>query len=103
MRRLRVLLAEDGPDNQRLLTWVLERAGAEVVLAENGQIAVDAVANRQEGEGPFDLILMDIQMPILDGYAATRQIREHGYGGPIIAFNRQRDVRRPHPLPQRRL
>jgi len=82
----RVLLVEDGPDNQRLIAFLLRKAGAEVTVAENGQIAVDCVQTA-EGEGkPFDVILMDIQMPVMDGYAATRKLRAQGHTLPIIAL-----------------
>jgi len=82
----RVLLAEDGPDNQRLLTLLLTRAGAEVVVAGDGRQAVEwAIASLAEGR-PFPLILMDMQMPELDGYAATRLLRQKGWTGPVIAL-----------------
>jgi len=82
----RVLLAEDGPDNQRLIAFILKKAGADVTVAENGQIAMDlALTARDEGVA-FDVILMDMQMPILDGYGATGKLREAGYSGPIIAL-----------------
>jgi len=82
----RILLAEDGPDNQRLISFVLKKAGAKVTLAENGLIAHDkALAAREAGE-PFDVILMDMQMPIMDGYTATRKLRQAGYTGPIVAL-----------------
>jgi Amt family ammonium transporter len=82
----RILLAEDGPDNQRLIGHVLRKAGAEVTLAENGRLAVDLVLAAGEAAEPFDLVLMDLQMPELDGWDATRALRDHGYEGPIIAL-----------------
>ena len=77
----RILLAEDGIDNQHLVRFLLTKAGAEVEVADNGKIAVDK-ANAQQ----FDLILMDIQMPEMDGYEATALLREQGYTGPIVAL-----------------
>jgi CheY-like chemotaxis protein len=82
----RVLLAEDGKDNQRLVSFILQKAGAEVTLAENGQLAVDAALEAAEAGQPFDVILMDMMMPILDGYQATRRLRTEGYHGLIIAL-----------------
>lgn len=69
--RLRVLLAEDHPVNQRVVQLILSEYGVEVVTVENGQEAIDAFA-----AGAFDLVLMDMQMPVMDGLAATRAIRE---------------------------
>ncbi len=82
----RILLAEDGPDNQRIIALLLEKAGAVVTVAENGREALDgALAARDRGE-PFDLIPMDVQMPVMDGYLATRELRARGYTGRIVAL-----------------
>ncbi|RIK78389.1 MAG: hypothetical protein DCC68_15340 [Planctomycetota bacterium] len=82
----RVLLAEDGVDNRRLISFVLRKAGVDVTLTDNGRAAVDlALAAVEEGV-PFDVILMDMQMPVLDGYTAARQLRTRGYEGPIVAL-----------------
>ncbi len=82
----RVLLVEDGPDNQRLLAFVLKKAGAEVCLAENGKEGVEAALSAWKKGSPFDLILMDMQMPVMDGYAATAFLRNEGYSGQIVAL-----------------
>jgi PAS domain S-box-containing protein len=82
---MRVLLAEDNPVNQRLAVRLLEKLGHQVTLVDSGLAVLE-----RAGRGGFDVILMDVQMPGLDGLAATRQIRlrELGQGGhvPIIAM-----------------
>ncbi|MCB9872873.1 MAG: CHASE domain-containing protein [Planctomycetaceae bacterium] len=79
----RVLLAEDGPDNQRLISFLLRKADVTVTLVENGRDAVDlAIA----ANPPFDLVLMDMQMPVLDGYDAVQELRSRDYTGPIVAL-----------------
>jgi signal transduction histidine kinase/CheY-like chemotaxis protein len=77
----RVLLAEDGRDNQRLITAYLQQAGLSVSVANNGREAVEAALGQD-----FDLVLMDVQMPVMDGVAATRMLRAAGYRQPIIAL-----------------
>ncbi len=86
LSRCSVLLVEDGPDNQRLIAHFLRVAGASVTIRENGRLAVEtALAARDRGEA-FDVILMDMQMPVMDGYEATAQLRGNDYAGPIIAL-----------------
>jgi PAS domain S-box-containing protein len=82
----RILLAEDGPDNQRLIAYVLKKAGAQVSIVENGQLATQAALAARDERQPFDLILMDMQMPVMDGYKATNALRQNGYTGPIVAL-----------------
>jgi PAS domain S-box-containing protein len=78
---IRILLADDGETNRKLIDLFLTRQGAEVVTAENGELAVAAAHERD-----FDVILMDMQMPVMDGYAATRKLRSLGFELPIIAL-----------------
>jgi signal transduction histidine kinase/HPt (histidine-containing phosphotransfer) domain-containing protein len=81
-----ILLAEDGPDNQRLIVAILRIAGAEVEVVDNGRTAAERALERRAEGRPFDLILMDMQMPVLDGYGATSYLRSQGYTGPIVAL-----------------
>ncbi len=83
---VKILLAEDGIDNQRLISLVLRKQGASVEIAENGMIACEKVLSATESGTPFDVVLMDMQMPALDGYEATRVLRDKGYNKPIIAL-----------------
>ena len=77
----RVLVVDDGPENRELVSLVLAEHGLWVEEAENGKVAVDKVQ-----ETAFDLILMDMQMPVMDGYEATRTLRARGVITPIVAL-----------------
>jgi CheY-like chemotaxis protein len=83
--QFRVLVAEDGLVNRHLAERLLQREGCEVITAENGELAVNELDNQR-----FDLVLMDVEMPVMDGLAATRTIRERerqtGNHTPIVAL-----------------
>ncbi|MBK7642166.1 MAG: response regulator [Planctomycetes bacterium] len=82
----RVLLAEDGEDNRRLIAHLVRRVGVELTSVENGAEAIEAVHKAREAGQPFDVLLMDMQMPVLDGYSAVRRMRDEGLRTPIIAL-----------------
>ena len=87
----RILLAEDSPDNQRLISFYVRKTGAEIDIAADGQAALE-----QALAGDYDLVLMDMQMPKMDGGEATSLLRQAGYGRPIVmltanAFKEDRD------------
>ncbi|WP_214079451.1 response regulator [Mesotoga sp.] len=79
--KYRILLTEDNEANQLLIKEVLEKAGYSVDLASNGKNAVEMIRNNK-----YNLVLMDMQMPIMDGYEATKVLREEGYKIPIVAL-----------------
>lgn len=79
----RILLAEDGVDNQRLFSFMLGREGAEVVVVPDGMLALETLADPDHG---FELLLLDMQMPELDGYETARALRDRGCRIPIIAL-----------------
>ncbi len=84
--KFRILLAEDGPENRDVISLQLSRAGCTVTTVPDGQAAFDAcLAALNEGR-PFDVVLMDMQMPIMDGYTATSRLRAAGYTRPIVAL-----------------
>jgi CheY-like chemotaxis protein len=82
----RVLLAEDALDNQRLVSFLLRKAGAQVELAETGVQARDAAREAFVKGRPFAVVLMDVEMPEMDGLTATRELRATGYTLPIVAL-----------------
>ncbi len=79
-RKIRILLAEDNPDNQSLISLYLTRTGAIVDIVENGEKAVDTINDQ------YDMVLMDIHMPVMDGFDALQKIRNKGYNIPVIAI-----------------
>lgn len=92
LQGLRILLAEDGPDNQRLISFILRRAGASVTVVDNGRLAIEQMTANQTVDGqltnpaPFDIVLMDMQMPEMDGYTAAQRLKELGSTVPVIAL-----------------
>jgi PAS domain S-box-containing protein len=87
-RRLRgrILLAEDGVENQRLISYLLSRAGADVAFAKNGRLALEMIEQADAEGRSYDLLLSDMQMPVLDGYSLARQLRANGSRLPIVAL-----------------
>jgi PAS domain S-box-containing protein len=82
----RVLLAEDGKDNQRLFAFLLQRAGLTVDVCDNGQHAIETYEKTRSAGGAYDLIITDIQMPVMDGYQFVRELRLWGVQTPVIAL-----------------
>lgn len=83
---LSILLAEDGPDNQRLISHVLRKAGADVEVVDNGQKAIDAIELKYGNQDTYHVILMDMQMPVRDGYSAAREISQRWPQLPVAAI-----------------
>jgi len=82
----RVLLVDDAPDNRLLVSRILQKHGALVETAEDGREGADRAWQAFASGEPFDVVLMDMQMPILDGFGATRELRSRGYDRPIVAL-----------------
>lgn len=81
-----VLLAEDGIDNRRLISFHLQKTGCQVTTVEKGKLPFDEVTATEKRGGSFDIIFMDMQMPVMDGYQAASNLRESGYRGPICVL-----------------
>jgi CheY-like chemotaxis protein len=81
-----VLLVDDAVENQRLLSLYLKKIGGRVDIASNGQEGADTALRRWKEGRPYALVLMDMQMPLMDGYTAAALMREKGYTLPVIAL-----------------
>ncbi len=81
LKNTKILVVDDSPDNRQLIQFYLMRAGAHVEVAENGREGIEKAFG-----GSFDVVLMDIQMPILDGNAAMRELKSSGYKKPVVAL-----------------
>ncbi len=93
----RTLLVENVPSQRFTLRWLLEEAGAEVETAANGQAALLAVQAAELEHRPYDVVLTDLDMPVVDGYTTLVAIRQLGHNMPVIAMsadNREGTVRR---------
>jgi signal transduction histidine kinase len=86
LKSTRVLVVDDNPENVRIIRFLLLEAGAVVDSAVNGQAGVDAVLAAEEQDRPFDVVLMDMMMPVMDGYEATRELRRSGCQVPVLAI-----------------
>jgi CheY-like chemotaxis protein len=73
-------------ENRQLIRVLLEDTGLQTFEAENGQEALDSVADSEDSGEPFAMVLMDIQMPLMDGSTATRMLRDRGFARPIVAL-----------------
>ncbi|MBY0229204.1 MAG: response regulator, partial [Gemmataceae bacterium] len=82
----RALVVDDARDMRRLVTALLEKAGDRVEQAENGQLALERVAEEEAAGRPFDIVLLDMQMPVLDGYDTARRLRASGVRTPVVAL-----------------
>jgi len=76
-----ILIVDDSADNQFLINKILKLTGCESEIAENGKIALEKI-----GQKKYDLVLMDLQMPVMDGYETTSTLRKQGFKAPIIAL-----------------
>ena len=85
LRDTRILVVEDMAVNQAIIATLLRDAGAQVAIADNGAMGVQKVMQDMDNGLLFDVVLMDMQMPVMDGYEATAFLRKHGYQRPIVA------------------
>jgi CheY-like chemotaxis protein len=88
-----ILVVDDSKEGREVISRVLRCVGLDVETAENGQVACERALAAVEQRRPFDLILMDVSMPVMDGCEATVHLREHGYSGRIAAFTANAEAR----------
>src|SRR6185436_15820044 len=86
LRKKRILVVDDSSENLEVLRFLLQEAGATCECAMNGQSGVERAVAADKANTPFDAILMDMNMPILDGFEATRALRKAGVTSPVIAL-----------------
>lgn len=86
LQGLRVLVADDRPEYRVSVERLLRTWGATPTAVENGQLAIDEVDRATNAGTPYQLMLIDMQMPVLDGPAAVQQLRHRGYRIPVIAL-----------------
>jgi signal transduction histidine kinase/CheY-like chemotaxis protein len=88
---LRVLVVDDTPVSRRVTERILLSAGAEVICCCDGREAIEEFESAVDADHPFDLVLLDMEMPVLDGYVATQKLRSLGYSQPVIALTANTD------------
>ncbi|MEM7165651.1 MAG: ATP-binding protein [Planctomycetota bacterium] len=86
IRAAKILVADDGADNRRLILAYLRKGPFEIETAENGAVAVDKWKSSVAAESPYDIILLDMQMPVLDGYEAAGQLRALNCSAAVVAL-----------------
>lgn len=85
-KKINILLAEDCKDSQEIFCEVLKKTGADITCVNNGKECLDAALEDEKTSSKFDLIVMDVQMPIMDGHTTARTLRENGFRKPIISM-----------------
>ena len=91
LRNYHILVVDDVVVNRVVLETKLREMGAKIQSAPNGRIAVELALEAEKEKSPFDFVLMDLQMPIMDGFEATRTLRQRGFAKPIVALTANRD------------
>jgi len=84
-RPLRILIVDDDPQSRDLIYFVLRRSGYEMDKAENGRMGIDMILAAEQTDKPYEVVLMDLDMPVMDGCEAVRELRANGFQRPIIA------------------